>query len=535
MTGAQILIKALKEEHVDVIFGYPGAANAPIYEQMRIDGLKHVLTRHEQAAANAASGFSRASGKTGVCMATSGPGATNLITGIATAYMDSIPLVAITGQVSSEMIGRDVFQEVDITGATLPFCKHSYLVKDIKDLYRVVKEAFYIASTGRKGPVLIDIPVDIQKQEIDSIEKINKVSIRGYKPDYPDNKEGLNQAANLIKKSKRPVICAGGGIISANAQDALMAFSKKNTIPVVTTLMGIGSITSDFEFGLGLLGSHGTSAANLAIRKADLIIVIGARAGDRATGDTDKFSEGKKIIHVDIDPAEIGKNLGTEVHIIGDCNDVLLKLTGMVNFDKREEYITEIISNKKKCNFNLKEGFVNPKLVIDTLSDLKDDLIVVTEVGQNQIWTANALKIKKDTKFFTSGGLGTMGYGLGAAIGAKEACKDKPVVLVAGDGSFQMNLQEIATLVQWNINVKIILFNNGFLGMVKELQDKSYKNNFGVSLNGSPNFQIIAKAYNIGSDIISNNEEVKSALEKMLDAKGPYLAEFKVDKNESTL
>jgi len=548
MTGAQIIVEMLKDEGVTTIFGYPGAANAPIYDVLSKSGIRHILTRHEQGAAHAASGYARVTGKVGVCMATSGPGATNLITGIATAYMDSIPIVAITGQVSTEMIGRDVFQEVDITGATEPFCKHNYLVKNINKLAEIIREAFYIASTGRPGPVLIDIPIDIQTKTVEYIQP-GKPEIRGYKPTYKGHSLQVKKIIEAIHQAKRPLICAGGGVITSGASDELIKIAEALNIPVVTTLMGIGAIPANHPLCLGMLGSHGVYAANQAVTKSDLLIIMGARAGDRATGNTDKFAKHARIVHIDIDPAEIGKNLGTDIPIVGDVKTILKYLIEQMNINKeevdavRQEWIDTVTQwkNRKNAedlyNISTDSPYVNPKYVLKVLSDITNgNAIVTTEVGQNQIWAANHYCTVHPRSFISSGGLGTMGYGLPAAIGAKVGSPDSLVIAIVGDGSFQMSMQELGTMKQWDIDLKIILLNNKHLGMVREVQKLRYgKNYFAVTLDGSPDFVKLADAYGIPAKRITCNTQVKEALNTALEHKGSYLLEFMIDPEESTL
>ncbi len=543
LTGAQTLIKVLENEGVTTIFGYPGAANGPIYDELSRSEIKHILTRHEQGAAHAASGYARITGKVGVCMATSGPGATNLITGIATAYMDSIPIVAITGQVPTEMIGRDVFQEVDITGATAPFCKHSYLVKDGKNLAKIVHQAFHIAGSGRPGPVLIDIPIDIQAGASEFTYS-GESDIRGYKPTYEGHVLQLKKIAKAVQEASSPVICAGGGVITSDAAEELLALIEKVGIPVTTTLMGIGAIPAKHPLYLGMLGSHGVYAANQAVAEADLLIIMGARAGDRATGQRDKFAKDAKIVHIDIDPAEIGKNLGTNIPVVGDIKTILKQLSKYIQQDYKKEWVDTVSQWKRggaeKINpaGEIKQSqYVNPKYVLKVLSEMTEGkAIVATEVGQNQIWAANHYQLSFAGGFLTSGGLGTMGYGLPAAIGAKVGCPDKTVIVISGDGSFQMNLQELATMKQWGIELKIILFNNSRLGMVRELQKMKYSSNyFAVVLEGNPDFVTLASAYDIQGEKITQNEEVKDALARALNAPGSYLLEFMIDPEESTL
>ena len=548
MTGAQIIVEMLKDEGVTTIFGYPGAANAPIYDVLSKSGIRHILTRHEQGAAHAASGYARVTGKVGVCMATSGPGATNLITGIATAYMDSIPIVAITGQVSTEMIGRDVFQEVDITGATEPFCKHNYLVKNINKLAEIIREAFYIAFTGRPGPVLVDIPIDIQTKTVEYIQP-GKPEIRGYKPTYKGHSLQVKKIIEAIHQAKRPLICAGGGVITSGASTELIKIAETLNIPVVTTLMGIGAIPANHPLCLGMLGSHGVYAANQAVTKSDLLIIMGARAGDRATGNTDKFAKHAKIVHIDIDPAEIGKNLGTDIPIVGDVKTILKYLIEQMNINKeevdavRQEWIDTVTQwkNRKNAedlyNISTDSPYVNPKYVLKVLSDITNgNAIVTTEVGQNQIWAANHYCTVHPRSFISSGGLGTMGYGLPAAIGAKVGSPDSLVIAIVGDGSFQMSMQELGTMKQWDIDLKIILLNNKHLGMVREVQKLRYgKNYFAVTLDGSPDFVKLADAYGIPAKRITCNTQVKEALNTALEHKGSYLLEFMIDPEESTL
>ncbi len=540
MTGAKAIIKALELENVELIFGYPGAAICPFYDALLESGIKHILTRHEQGAAHAANGYARVTQKTGVCVATSGPGATNLITGIANAYMDSIPIVAITGQVSSDMIGRDVFQEADITGATAPFCKHNYLVKRAQDLPRVIKEAFHIASTGRPGPVLIDIPIDIQMKEF-NFEYPSEVDVKGYKPTYKGHSMQIKKVAEAIEKAKAPVICAGGGVISANSTDELLSLIDKCRIPVVTTLMGIGSIPSAHELNMGMLGTHGVYTANYAIHNADLLIIIGARVADRAMGAASKIAEKAKIVHIDIDPAEIGKNIGTAVPVVGDVRYVLKELIDIVQKGNIDKWLDTIKKVKKEHPLkHLGEGgheTVKPQYVLSLLSEMVgDDAVIATEVGQNQIWSANYFGVKKPRTFITSGGLGTMGYGLPAAVGVKFGKPESVVVAVCGDGSFQMSMQELGTIKQNNLGIKIIIFNNSRLGMVRELQKKQYSGRYSqVFLDQNPDFIKLVDAYGFEGERITSNSQVKDALEKMLSNDRPYLLECIVDPEEPTL
>lgn len=541
MTGAQAIVKSLEMEKTEVIFGYPGAAICPFYDALIDSGIKHILTRCEQGAAHAASGYARVTGKTGVCVATSGPGATNLITGIATAYMDSIPIVAITGQVHSNLIGRDVFQEADITGATAPFCKHSYLVKNARDIPKIIKEAFYLASTGRPGPVVIDVPIDLQTEEIDYIYP-EVIDIRGYKPNYKGHAGQIVRIVEAIEKAERPVICAGGGIINANASEELVQLSERCQIPVVTTLMGIGAVPGNNELCFGMLGSHGVYTANYAIYHADLLIIMGARVGDRAMGRPSKIAEKARVIHIDIDPAEIGKNIEVSIPLVADVKLVLEELNKKVQKGQTDEWVNLLKKIKREhplkgMNTTEETPYVKPQFLLTALSTMIDNsTVVATEVGQNQIWAANYLNIKKPRTFITSGGMGTMGYGLPAAIGAKIGNPDSTVVVISGDGSFQMCIQELGSIRQHKLGVKIIIFNNSRLGMVRELQKLRFCGRYSeVDLESNPDFVKLAEAYGFKGERISYNSEVKGALKRMLADDEPYLLECKVDPEEATL
>ncbi len=536
LTGAQAIIKALEKEEVTTIFGYPGAAICPFYDALLDSNITHVLTRNEQGAAHAASGYARVSGKTGVCVATSGPGATNLITGIATAYLDSVPMVAITGQVSSELIGRDVFQEVDITGATSPFCKHNYLVKDVKELPRIIKEAFHIASTGRPGPVLIDIPVDIQREEFSFCYPQN-IDIKGYKPNYRGHPQQIKKIATAITNAKAPVICAGGGIIISGATDILTKLVDKCSIPVVTTLMGIGAISGEHPLNLGMLGSHGVYAANRAINEADLLIIIGARVGDRAMSTAERLSERATIVHIDIDPAEIGKNINATIPVVGDSKLVLEQVCEMVTTGDTSQWVEQTEQWKRKKVEEDNGRTVNPRLFIKELSQrLRPKDIVATEVGQNQIWAANNFIARAPGTFITSGGLGTMGYGLPAGLGAKLGNPQNTVVVVAGDGSFQMSMPELGTIKQCGVGVKIVIFNNSRLGMVRELQKNRHSSRYSqVFMEHNPDFVALAKAYGFKAEKVTTNSEVKECLDRFFENDETYVLECIVDPEEYTV
>lgn len=539
LNGAQAMIRALENENANYIFGYPGAAICPFYDSLLDSKITHILTRSEQGAAHAANGYARVTGKPGVCVVTSGPGATNLITGIATAYMDSIPMVAITGQVSTELIGRDVFQEADITGATAPFCKHSYLVRKATDLPRIFKEAFHIASTGRPGPVLIDVPVDIQNTVFD-FNYPESVDIKGYKPNYKGHSLQIKRISDAIIRSSCPVICAGGGVISSGASDELLFLSEKCSIPVTTTLMGIGSIPSEHPLNLGMIGSHGVYAANFAVNNADLLIIIGARAGDRAMATAGSIAKRTKVIHIDIDPAEIGKNIDTFLPVVGDARLVLKELSAITERGTSDDWLKKLESAKMKGRGDnaSHDGspFINPRHILSVLSDLSgDNTIVTTEVGQNQIWAANNYRVSKPGSFITSGGMGTMGFGLPASIGAKIGGPDKTVIAICGDGSFQMSLNELGTIKQCNLGIKIIIFNNTRLGMVREIQKVRYKSRYSqVFLESNPDFINLAAAYGIKGERLDNSSNAHDAVSRMLSHDGPYLLEIPVDPEEPT-
>ena len=534
ISGAEIMVKCLQEEGVSILFGYPGAVICPFFDKLCETDIKAILVRQEQNAAHAASGYARATSKVGVCVATSGPGALNMITGIATAYMDSIPMVAITGQVKSDVLGRDVFQEADITGACESFVKHSYLVKNTADLPRVFKEAFHIAGTGRPGPVLIDVPVDIQQGEIEEFIYPEKVNIIGYKPSVQGHPMQIKRALEGLAQSKKPVICVGGGVLTSGAKPKLREFAKLTNIPVVSTMMGIGAMPSNDELYVGMIGSHGIIAANKTIHEADLIILCGARVGDRAVASPDQVAQNSRVIHIDIDPAEIGKNMKTTIPIVGDLKSVLTQMLKEVSYTAPKEWLEDIASWKKEfAKPHVKfEGYVEPQGFLEKLSEKLDKKsILIADVGQNQIWCANSFKVS-DGRFFTSGGMGTMGYSVPAAVGAKFARPSRDVVAVCGDGSFQMSMNELATIAQNHLNVKIIVMRNTVLGMVHELQDFFYGSRYAVTeLDEMPDFAKIAAAYGIESAFASSNEEAEMYAEKMLKSNKPFLLVCNVHPN----
>jgi len=535
--GAQAIVTILKKHNADVIFGYPGTAISPLYDKIYTSNIKHVLVRNEQGAVHAASGYAKTTGKVGVCVATSGPGSTNLITGIATAYMDSIPIVAITGQVLTSQIGKDVFQEADITGATAPFCKHNYLVKDASKLPKIINEAFMLAATGRPGPVLIDIPMDIQMHEMEYDYNFD-FNIPGYKYEFELNEKKIKEVCKKINKSKKPLIIAGGGIMSSNSQDILYKISNDFDIPVTYTLMAKGCLDDTYDKNLGMLGSHGTLAANKAVSDCDLLIVAGGRVGNRSMSSSASAYKDKIVVHIDIDPAEIGKNIPVNYDLNGDAKAILTKMYDELKQVKRENWF-----NKKKkveqldCNFINEKNTVNPKDVLMVISKLCDkDAIFTTEVGQNQIWAANLIELKTTNKFVTSGGMGTMGYGLPAAVGCKMGNMDKQVIAIEGDGSLQMSLQELGTIMQEGIDIKIVLFNNYALGMVRELQTIKYDKRYsGVILRSNPDFIKLFDSYGFKGKTLKNKENIEEEVKKMLSYKGTYILECIVDEDHPTI
>lgn len=538
MRGAKILLESLKQEGVEVIFGISGGSVIDIFDALYDEKeIKYYLTCHEQAAAHAADGYARATGKVGVCIATSGPGATNLVTGIATAHMDSIPIVAITGQVYSHLIGNDAFQEADVTGITRPITKHNYLVKNVNDLATTVKEAFYIARTGRPGPVLIDIAKDAQQKEAEFVYP-KEVNIRSYRPTYEGHPKQIAKAAELINNSKRPVIYAGGGIIHSGAHKELLELAEKTRIPVTTTLMGMGGFPQTHELSLDMLGMHGTAYANKAITNCDVLIAIGARFDDRITGRIDKFAPSSKIIHIDIDPAAISKNVKVDVPIVGDCKCVLTELNKLVKKPDNDEWLKQIAEWKQKMplSYDRNSPVIKPQYVVEQIYEVtKGDAIIATEVGQNQMWAAQFYKYTKPRTFLSSGGLGTMGYGFPAAMGAQVGCPDKLVFDIAGDGSIQMNIQELTTVVAYNLPVKVAILNNRFLGMVRQWQDLFYKGRrFGTDLSRDPDFVKIAEAFGATGIHVEKPEDVRPAIIKAIETPGPVFINFIVDRYENT-
>lgn len=540
LSGAQALIESLKKEGVDVIFGYPGGAVLPIYDVLyETKDIRHILTRHEQGAAHAADGYARATGKVGVCMATSGPGATNLVTGIANAHMDSVPIVAITGQVGTALLGRDSFQEADITGITMPITKHNYLVKSTEDLPRVVKEAFHLARTGRPSPVLIDIPKDIQIKKI-HYNYPEKADIPSYKPTYAGHPKQINLAAKAINAASKPLIYAGGGVIISGASKELHELSEKCHIPVTTTLMGKGAFPETHELSLHMLGMHGTAYANYSMQECDLLIAIGARFDDRVTGRIEHFAPHAKVIHIDIDPAEIGKNVPVHIPIVGDIKNILKKILEKIHPGKKDTpWLKQIEEWKKKYPLTYKKGKgLKPEYVVEQIYEVtKGNAIITTEVGQNQMWAAQYYRFTKPRTFITSGGLGTMGYGFPAAVGAQIGKPEATVIDIAGDGSIQMNIQELTTAVNNKLPIKICVLNNCYLGMVRQWQELLHGKRYSqTDLCNNPDLVKIAEAYGAKGIRVTKPEEVKKALEEALKIKDrPTLIDFAVVREENVL
>jgi len=556
ISGAEMFVKSLEKEGVEVIFGYPGGTVLPIYDKLYDANFKHVLPHHEQGGIHAADGYARSTGRVGVTIATSGPGATNLVTGLATAYMDSVPLVAFTGQVPSHMLGTDAFQEADITGISMPITKHNYLVKDVKELPRIIKEAFHIAQTGRPGPVLVDIPKDMMVLEAE-FSYPEKVDLRGYKPNYEGHPLQIKTAAQKINQAEKPVFYAGGGVIISNASQELRELAEKAKIPVTTTLTGLGSFDEHNELSLGMLGMHGSTEANMAISNADLIIAVGCRFDDRVTGKLEEFAPEAEIIHIDIDPAEVGKRVSIDVPIVGDVKSILQDLEEKVNAKKNNGWGKKIKEwqemDCRQCEDVGEQGRLSPRPIIEEIDRLTSgDAYIVTEVGQHQMWAAQFFKYNRPRQFITSGGLGTMGYGFPASIGVQVGNEDEEVFLLAGEGSLQMNIQELATVAKNDLPVKIIIFNNHYLGMVRQWQemfmDKRYSSTCmsktidcppHCSSPGEdcpemvPDFVKLAAAYGIKAEIITEPEEIKPALKRARAEEGPYLLDFQIEVEEN--
>ena len=533
-TGGEIIVDCLEQEGVEIIFGYPGGVLLPIYDVLFDSKIRLIMPRHEQAAAHAADGYARSTGKVGVCIATSGPGATNLVTGIATANMDSVPLIAMTGQVPTSMLGGDSFQEADIYGVTIPITKYNYIVKDPADLPKVFKEAFHLARSGRPGPVLIDLPKDVTANSV-NYKGMPEIDLPTYKPTVQGNVSQIKVLAQAIKEAKQPVIYAGGGVIISDAHREIFKLAKITNIPVTTTLMGLGGFPETHELSLGMLGMHGTRYANYAVTNCDLLIALGARFDDRVTGKLSKFAVNAKIAHVDIDPAEIGKRVGVNIPIVGDLKNVITTLLEYVEPRKKDGWLKQIAQWKKQYPMDAKQnmrGKIQPGFVVEKIYELtKGEAIIATEVGQNQMWAAQSYKYTKPRTFLSSGGLGTMGYGFPAAIGAQFGNPDKIVFDIAGDGSFQMNIQELATAVQYQLPVKVAILNNCFLGMVRQWQQLFYDKRYSsVCMQSNPDFAKVAEAFGATGITVNKPSEVEPAIKRALETKGPVVLDFKIDR-----
>ena len=535
MKGAKIVLECLLEQKVDVVFGYPGGTILNIYDALtEYDGkIKHYLTSHEQGAAHAADGYARASGKVGVCFATSGPGATNLVTGLATAYMDSVPVVAITCNVAKSLLGKDSFQEVDIVGITMPITKHNYIVDSVENLADTVREAFYIAQSGRPGPVLIDIPKDITAAEAEYEYKEPKK----YVPKVVSKEDAFNEVVEMINESTCPMLMVGGGVVASDSSKEVVALSNKLNCPVTSTLMGLGAFPADNERFTGMIGMHGTKASNYAVSNCDLLVVVGARFSDRVTSDTSKFCKKGKIVHIDIDPAEINKNVTVDQELIGDAKLILQKLTPMVQQKTDNEWLEKIVLMKGIVSLDAGNDNLNPQYILESVNkQVDDDTIVTTEVGQNQMWTAQYFKFNKPRKLLSSGGLGTMGFGTGASIGAKVAKPNSRVIAVAGDGSFRMNCNELATVSYYDLPIIYIILNNKTLGMVRQWQTLFYETRYSqTTLDRGPDFKMLAEAYGIKGYKVTTKEEFDGAIKEALKSNKPAVLDCMIYTDEFVL
>ncbi|MDD5134395.1 MAG: biosynthetic-type acetolactate synthase large subunit [Phycisphaerae bacterium] len=534
-TGAEIVVDTLIEQGVDTMFGYLGGVVLPLFDKLYDAPINFIIPRHEQGGCHMADAYARASGKVGVVIATSGPGACNLITGIANAMMDSVPLVALTGQVRTDLIGNDAFQEADTTGITRPITKHNMIVKDVKDLQQSLREAFYIAKTGRPGPVLVDIPVDVSVGKCQT-KPLTEISMPGYKLQAQGHLRQIKMAAAAINKSQKPVLYVGGGVITGNASDELRAFAKKANLPVTMTLLGLGAYDQTQPQSLDMLGMHGSAYANYAVQECDLLIAIGARFDDRVTGKLKTFAPNAKIIHIDIDPSSISKNVHVDIPVVGDAGVILTELTKEVEFNQRKSWFDKIAEWKSKFPFKFDRNSANikPQYVIEQLWEAtKDRAIIVTGVGQHQMWAAQFYKHTKPRHFITSGGLGTMGFGLPAAIGAQVAKPDALVIDIDGDSSFNMTMNELCTAVQYNLPVKICILNNGYMGMVRQWQELFYGKRYSKSSLVNPEFAAVAEAFGAVGITVDKKSEVKSGIAKMLAEKRPCLVDFRVEREEN--
>ncbi len=556
LTGAEIVVESLKNENVDKIFGYPGGAVIPIYDVLYdTPSIQHYLTRHEQGAAHAADGYARSTGKVGICIATSGPGATNLVTGLATAYMDSVPIIAFTGQVPTHLIGRDAFQEADTRGITMPITKHNYLVTEVEDLAETIKEAFYLARTGRPGPVLIDLPKDVSQAKTE-YNYPKSISVDGYNPEKQAKKTQIEEAAEAINKAEKPLLYVGGGAVISDADEEVRELVEKASIPITTTLMGLGIYPEDETLSLGMLGMHGTKYANYATGETDLLLAVGSRFDDRVTGKLESFAADAEILHIDIDPAEIGKNVDVDYPVVGDVKEVLQNILPLVDEKENIEWVQQIKTWKERYPLTYEQsenGEIKPHYVMEQLYELTDgEAIITTEVGQNQMWAAQYYKYTKPRSYISSGGLGTMGYGFPAAIGCQAGNPDRDVICIAGDGSLQMNIQELATIFLYNIPVKVVILNNQYLGMVRQWQqlfsDRRYSS---VCLNKRedcapdctspgddcplkvPEFENVAKAYNVYGNTVKEKDKLNSALKELLEVDGPGVLDVYIPTEEN--
>ena len=532
MNGAEAIIKCLEAEGVDTVFGYPGVAICPFYNSILDSSIRSILIRTEQNAAHAASGYARVTGKVGVCAVTSGPGATNLLTGIATAFADSIPLICITGQVNSELLGSDVFQEADITGAAESFVKYSYLVKNAADIPRIMKEAFHIASTGRKGPVLIDIPIDVQNATLTRFKYPEEVNLRTYKPTVKGHAVQIKKVIKELEKAKRPIICVGGGVLLSDAREELKHFAETYRIPVVSTMMGISVMPSAHPMYFGMVGNNGKPYANRVMNESDLLIMAGARVADRAVSQPDLITENKVLVHIDVDPAEIGKNVGPTIPLVGDIKHILQDFEKQEISCEHEEWLSLLAKYRDTMEpvRHPNPDYVDPAAFIRLLSEkMQDDAVYVADVGQNQIWSC-AYHVVKCGQFLTSGGMGTMGYSIPAAMGAKLGAPDKQVIAVCGDGSFQMSMMELATLRQHDVPVKIIVLKNNYLGMVREYQHYTYQDHYSVvDLSGSPDLSKLAQAYDLPFLRLETMEGAETMIDKFLEKDASVLMECLID------
>jgi acetolactate synthase I/II/III large subunit len=537
LSGAQMLVEALKQENVELIFGYPGGAVLPIYDALYQCGIPHILPRHEQGAIHAAEGYARVTGKTGVVIATSGPGATNLVTGLADAMMDSLPLVVITGQVGTQVIGTDAFQEASVLGITMPVTKHNYQVRDVNQLPRVIKEAFHIANTGRPGPVLIDIPKDVT-QTAAPFDYSTAMKLPGYQPTLTPNRLQIRKVAAAIRTSERPVILAGAGILHAKANPELLEFVNRTQIPVAHTLLGLGGLPASHPLFLGMAGMHGTVAANTALYEADLVINIGARFDDRVTGNLEHFARGATVVHVDIDPAEIGKNVPTDIPVVGDAKQAMEMLLAenltVTNADSWRTYLDNLKNEYPLWYINSDEELKPQKLIELVAEVTSGEAVVVTDVGQHQMWAAQFYPFEHPHRFVTSGGLGTMGFGLPAAIGAQLGNRDGTVVALLGDGGFQMTMQELALLVDYKLPVKVVVVNNGSLGMVRQWQELFFGGRYSESLlQTGPDFVKLAEAFGIPGFRVTTFDEAREVLGRELQCEGPVVIDCRVTPGEN--